>query len=197
MSTTTGDQPAAIKDYNDMTPDERKLHDAQILAREKLEQSTLPYRWTQTISDVDITIPVPKGTRARDLNVILKRQHLHAEKGVIVDDDFPKPIVMDDSTWSIEDGNRIHIHLEKQNNVEWWPNVLSKHPKIDTSKIQPENSQLSDLDGDTRAMVEKMMFDQRQKQMGLPTSEEMDKQRKLNEFMKAHPEMDFSNVKVM
>jgi len=89
----------------------------------------------------------------------------------------------------------LQLNLTKKEGQNWWDSIIEGEEKIDTQKVEPENSKLGDLDNDTRGVVEKMMFDQRQKQQGLPSSDEMEKRNKLDSFMKAHPEMDFSKAK--
>lgn len=159
------------------------------------------YTWTQSLQDLQVCVFIPEGTRAKDLNIIYTGKKLKCGlkgKDPILEGNWFKQIKPDDTLWTIEeiDGKRVvQFSIEKFDQMTWWESVVEGEPKINTKKIEPENSKLSDLDGETRQTVEKMMFDQRQKQMGLPTSDEQAKQDKLKEFMKAHPEMDFSKAK--
>jgi len=172
-------------------------------AQEEQEQAALPYKWTQQISELDITFTVPGNYKSRDLVVEIKRNKLKAGvKGQdpVIDGDTPHAVNTEDSTWTLatnsDNTKTVEIHLDKVNKMEWWAHVVTSAPKIDVTKIQPESSKLSDLDGETRGMVEKMMFDQRQKEAGLPTSDEQKKLDILKKFQDQHPEMDFSNAKM-
>ena len=161
------------------------------------------YVWTQTLSEVALTIPVPATTRGKDINLTMKKGSFSCGlKGAdkIADGKFHANIIVDDSFWTLEDSGKgekfIVVNLQKFNQQEWWSCVMEGDPKINTQKVQPENSKLADLDGDTRQTVEKMMFDQRAKAMGTPTSDESKKAEILEKFKKSHPEMDFSNAKM-
>lgn len=158
--------------------------------------------------------------KSRDLVVDIKKQSLAAgikgqdpvikvlpytsDRRLMLTDvpqgDLPHAVLVDDSTWTLSanaDGTKtVEIHLDKANKMEWWAHVVTSAPAIDVTKIQPDSSKLSDLDGETRGMVEKMMFDQRQKEAGLPTSDEQKKADILKKFQQQHPEMDFSKAKI-
>ncbi|CAL9766479.1 unnamed protein product, partial [Musa acuminata subsp. burmannicoides] len=144
------------------------------------------YSWTQTLQEVTVNIPVPQGTRSRFVTCEIKKTHLKVGlKGqpLIIDGDFYESVKTEDCFWSIEDGNFISVLLTKQNKTNWWKCMVQGEPEIDLQKVQPESSKLSDLDSETRQVVEKMMFDQRQKARGLPTSDEIQKQDMLKQFM--------------
>ena len=160
--------------------------------------ATDKYIWTQTLSELSLSLPLPANTRGRDLNVVMSKSHLKIafkSGSIIVDDDLSKSIIVDDSFWTIED-NLLVLTLQKLNQMEWWSSVCKSDPQINLQKINPESSNLSDLDGETRQTVEKMMYDQRQKALGKPTSDEEKKMEILERFKKSHPEMDFSNAKI-
>lgn len=167
--------------------------------------NTENYTWGQTLETVDIMIPVAKGTRVKDLEIVLGvtkvRVAMKDGTKVFLDGDWEENINSEDSFWTMEteEGRKvISMSLTKKPNQDkWWESLLKGGFKIDTGKVNPEPSKLSDLDGDMRGEVEKMMFDMRQKQMGKPSSEELKKKDMLDKIMKANPNLkfDMSNAK--
>jgi len=162
------------------------------------------YEWTQTLKEVTICIDVPKDTRPKEINVEFEAKHLKISlRGKsIIDDEFSDKIDTDNVTWTLdEERNKIDktltLVLPKNGKwMGWWPHVFVNDPKIKTSAIPGENSNVNELDSETRQAVEKVMFEQRQKQMGLPSLEDQKKNDALKKFMAAHPEMDFSKAKI-
>lgn len=157
------------------------------------------YIWYQTLQDVEVRVGLDKRYKSKDL--VVKHSATKLTVGVkgkepLMDGDLFMKVKDDDTLWTLEDGDTIVISMQKCNGMEWWKTIIKGDPEVDLQKVQPENSKLDDLDGDTRQTVEKMMHDQRQKSLGLPTSEEQGKQDVLQKFMKQHPEMDFSKAKI-
>ncbi len=62
------------------------------------------------------------------------------------------------------------IYLEKVEE-RWWENLLENETKLDIKNMNPEKS-MHELDEESQAKIKQMMFDENQKRLGLPTSEE-------------------------
>lgn len=163
------------------------------------------YTWTQTLSEVNVMVTLPASTRGKDCTVDIRPKRvkvLHCgDASPFLDGELFGSIVTDDSTWTLEqdpgkETKTLTLFLRKLDTMTWWSCVCLGDPEVDLQRIKPENSSLSDLDPETRSTVEKMMFDQRQKAMGQPTSDERKKQDVLANFMAQHPEMDFSQAKI-
>ncbi|WFD43582.1 hypothetical protein MPSI1_002245 [Malassezia psittaci] len=142
----------SAEEYEKLSPEKQKEYDVAQQLREKDEQSKLPYRWTQALDHVEVVVPVPEGTRGKQVQLTLQRTFLRLEVlgNTLVEGQLSKPIRPDECTWTIDDGQVLNLHLEKANPNEWWAHVLTHDPPIDTTKIKPEDSKLSDLDGETR-----------------------------------------------
>ncbi|GKT37032.1 NudC family like protein [Aduncisulcus paluster] len=161
----------------------------------------LPYKWEQTLGGITVYIDVPLNTRWKMIDCKFDKKHIvfgikgHAP---IIDADLFDHISPAKCEGMIEDRKLGHLEIIKKK-AEWWPQCFigTGEGTIDTKTIEPPESQISDLAPSTQSLVQKMLFDQRQKALGRPTSDDIKKQQIVEKFMKEHPEMDFSETKIL
>jgi len=139
--------------------------------------STKDYKWTQTIQEITIAMPLPSNpdTRAKDLSVQIKQSTIDVHHKLLdkslLNGEFIDKIRVDESTWSIE-SNLILITLEKVDK-RWWNRVLEEDTESIAVSLVDKTHKISDYDEATQGMARKILFDQRQERLGLPSSDEI------------------------
>lgn len=150
--------------------------------------STSRYVWTQTLEEVTVHIPLPEGIRAKDLDVKIGTNSLSiCQKGetnassestnanVIppIEGTLFGKIRPSESTWTLESSKQkittLQLILDKYQKT-WWSIVLSGDtPLIDTTMVD-STRHIGTYDDETQAEIRRIMHDQRQERLGLPTS---------------------------
>ena len=155
---------------------------------------TEKYSWTQTLEEVTITAPVPAGTRGKEVEFRVKRGTLFLGLkrrrgdagavehggGAIIEGALGGPVKPSECLWTVEDRKRVVVTLAKATRV-WWRSAHAGGEEIDTTKVD-STQHVSEYDGETQGAIRKIVFDQRQKARGLPTSDELSAQEMLEKY---------------
>ena len=148
------------------------------------------YTWSQTLTDLDLRVIVPKGTTAKDLKIDITTSHLkvvllntrdpdNPGPRTIIEGEFTRKVIPSQSMWSIEKATSVvHINLEKPQEV-MWKSVLKGEPEIDLTKVDTTRN-MEDFDPETQAAIQRVTYDHHQKLQGKPTSQQKVQQVKIN-----------------
>eukprot|EP00579_Thalassiosira_antarctica_P029142 CAMPEP_0202026672 /NCGR_PEP_ID=MMETSP0905-20130828/59530_1 /ASSEMBLY_ACC=CAM_ASM_000554 /TAXON_ID=420261 /ORGANISM="Thalassiosira antarctica, Strain CCMP982" /LENGTH=409 /DNA_ID=CAMNT_0048589951 /DNA_START=71 /DNA_END=1300 /DNA_ORIENTATION=+ len=150
--------------------------------------STSRYVWTQTLEEVTVHIPLPEGLRGKDLDVKIAANTLSIrQRGGTASDAaltslggtlFGR-IRPSESTWTLESTTHssqkmttLQLILDKVQKT-WWDTVISGDtPLIDTTMVD-STRHIGTYDEETQAQIRRIMFDQRQERLGLPSSQKI------------------------
>ncbi|XP_011168391.1 nudC domain-containing protein 3 isoform X2 [Solenopsis invicta] len=142
------------------------------------------YIWTQTLSDLDVLVKIPEHIKASKdtitVNISANEIKIDGKPSVssvnsewenIFSGKLNFKIRRDESTWSIEAGKQISIHLEKAME-RWWESLVIDEPKIDLNKIDC-TKHFDDMAQEEQMKVQELMWNHQQKILGKPTSEQI------------------------
>ena len=95
--------------------------------------------------------------------------------------EFCEKIKPEDSFWSVEEKKFLNLNLEKAYEAIW-KNVLIGDPEIDTTKVD-NSKRIDEFDTETQGHLQKVMYEQERKRRGLPTTEEEEQQKLMEQVL--------------
>ena len=136
------------------------------------------HRWSQNLTEVDVLVDLPVNTKPKDVTVVITNTHLRVsvntadqQRVILIEGDLPYKVLTDSSIWMVESGV-IHVSLEKAKE-RMWGCVFEGEKEIDLTKVD-STKDISDLDPESQAAVNRVIFDQHQKNQGKPQSHEIE-----------------------
>jgi hypothetical protein len=93
-----------------------------------IDCKTDKYTWTQTIDEVQVTVPVPAGTKGRDVEVVIKPNYLKvklkSQPKSIIDGELCSSVKKGDCLWTLEDNKEVRILLAKATAHDSWSGLI-------------------------------------------------------------------------
>ena len=154
---------------------EKQTTDTTVLASDTYNGAQLDnYTWSQTLTDIDVRVPVDLSITAKDIKVDIKNDHLtvmvlRPERKLLLDGQLVNRIKVEDSLWNLDKGTGVvQINLEKAKEA-MWKSVIMGDKEIDLSKVD-NTKNISDFDEEAQAAIQRVTYDHHQKMLGKPTS---------------------------
>lgn len=127
------------------------------------------------------------------LEVKIQPKHVFVKvKGsdaALIDGDLPEKVKVDESFWSVEDKKYCTITFEKAYEAIW-KTVVVGDAEIDPKTVD-NSKRIEEFDLETQGHLQKVLYEQERKKMGLPTTDEEKQQKLVQEMMaKADPSVN-------
>jgi hypothetical protein len=110
----------------------------------------------------------------------------------VLDGELSEKVKVDDSFWNVEDAEYLNINLEKMEE-KIWKTILVGDEEIDPKTVD-NTKNIEEFDLETQGHLQKVLYERNRKMHGLPTTEEEENMKKMNEIMKNNPNSPFAGV---
>lgn len=134
------------------------------------------YCWSQSATEIELHVLLPEHiSTSKQLLIKIDAEHILISErsnpdSIILSGKLPHKCKNNDAVWSVSN-RKLQITLDKSKEV-WWELFLEDEPRLDLGKIDCSRS-LEELPEESQAIIEKLQWDQRQKALGLPTSDDI------------------------